>query len=119
MSVRLTEKILRPFAGCRVDRTSNPIYGIIYGAKLCGLTSQNGRDYLPETFRRDFRRYEGAVINFNHTDRERTVEDVGGRIRNAHVDKDGSPRGDAYILKAHPMYARVMDAAEHDPALYG
>lgn len=111
---RLVERITQPLAGARVDREA----GVIYGVKLCGFESANGRDYPAAVFRRDIAKYENAPINFNHG-RERLVENVGGKIRNARVDADGTPRGDAHLLKTHPHYAPVMEAAENHPDLLG
>lgn len=111
---RLIERVSAPFSGSRVDREK----GVIYGVKLCGFTSVNGRDYPAEMFRRDIGKYENVPINFNHG-RERRVEDVAGRIKAPRVDADGTPRGDAHLLKSHPMYERVMEAAERDPGLFG
>lgn len=104
---RITERVVAPFAGARVDREA----GVIYGVKLCGLVSANERDYLPETFRRDIGKYDGATIHFDHA-RERTVAGVGGKIRNPRVDESGVPRGDAHLLKSHPNYGPVMEAAQ-------
>ena len=111
---RITERVADALSGTTVDREK----GVIRGIKLCGLRSENLRDYLPETFRRDHQKYEGAPIHFNHG-RDRRVEDVGGRIKSPRVDADGTPRGDAHLLKSHPMYERVMEAAERDPGLFG
>lgn len=111
---RIVERVDAPFAGVRVDREK----GIVFGVKLCGTTSANGRDYPPEMFRREIAKYDGVPINFNH-DHDRRVENVGGRIKSPRIDADGTPRGDAHLLKSHPMYERVMEAAEKDPGLFG
>ncbi len=116
MSTRFTEIVHSPFAGSRVDKSR----GIIKGVKLCGTKSANGREYLLSAFRKDIRKYEGVLIHCNHSKKyERDVESVAGRIRNARVDPDGTPRGDAHLLKSHPMYNRIIEAADKDSSLYG
>ncbi len=111
---RLTERVSTPFAGASVDREK----GIIRGVKLCGGSSANGRDYPPEVFRRDVRKYEGAAIYADHG-RDRSVDRKIGWIESPSVDADGTPRGDAHLLKTHPLYERVMEAAERNPAMFG
>jgi hypothetical protein len=111
---RLTERVSTPFAGASVDRDK----GVIRGVKLCGGSSANGRDYPPEVFRRDVRKYEGAAIYADHG-RDRSVDRKIGWIESPSVDADGTPRGDAHLLKTHPLYERVMEAAERNPAMFG
>lgn len=111
---RLIERVSTPFAGASVDREK----GLIRGVKLCGDSSVNGRDYPPEVFRRDAWKYEGAAIYADHG-QERSVDRKLGWIASPRVDADGTPRGDAHLLKTHPLYERVMEAAERNPALFG
>lgn len=111
---RLIERVTQPFAGAVVDRAK----GIIRNVKLCGGSSVNGRDYPPAVFRRDYRKYEQAPIYADH-ERDRSVDRKLGWIENARVDPDGTPRGDAHLLKTHPLYERVMEAAERNPSLFG
>lgn len=111
---RIAERVHAPFAGAAVDRER----GVIRGVKLCGGKSVNGRDYPPEVFRRDVRKYQGAAIYADHG-RDRSVDRKLGWIDNPHVDEDGTPRGDAHLLTTHPLYERVMEAAERNPGLFG
>lgn len=111
---RITERVIAPFAGSQVDREA----GVIRGVKLCGLSSENGRDYPPEVFRRDIAKYEGVPIYLDHS-RERSVDRKFGWISAPRVDADGTPRGDAHLLKNHPTYPQVMEAAERNPNLLG
>jgi hypothetical protein len=111
---RIAERVSTPFARAAVDRE----HGVIRGVKLCGGTSANGRDYPPEVFRRDVGKYEGAAIYADHG-RDRSVDRKLGWIESPRVDADGTPRGDAHLLKTHPLYDRVMEAAERNPALFG
>jgi hypothetical protein len=111
---RFIERVSTPFAGAVVDRDK----GVIRGVKLCGGSSANGREYPPEVFRRDVRKYEGAAVYADHG-RERSVDRKLGWIESPRVDADGTPRGDAHLLRTHPLYERVMEAAERNPALFG
>lgn len=114
-AVRLAERVARPFAGSRVDRDR----GVIASVLICGFESANGRDYPATVFRRDFKAYEGRPVNCDHG-REPTVDRRLGWFENVAPDPtDGRPRGDFHLLKTHPMYERVMEAAERNPSLYG
>ena len=103
-----------PFAGTRVNRDAGTISGVL----LCGTVSSNGRDYPPAVFRRDFAKYEGRPVNCDHG-RDATVDRRFGWFTNVRPGSDGRPRGTLHCLKAHPMYERVMEAAERNPALFG
>ncbi len=109
---RITERVNNPFEGCEVDRE----HGIIRGVLLCGLKSENNRDYLPASF--GVKKYEGVPVNFDH---ESTgVADVGGIIKNESRDSQGRPRGDYHALMKHPTNERVFEAAEKGLfSLYG
>lgn len=111
---RIAERVVSPFVGTTVDREK----GIIHGVKLCGFKSENHRDYPPEVFRRDCAKYEGVPIYADHA-RERTIGAKLGWIASPRVDGDGTPRGDAHLLRSHPLYAQVMEAAERNPSLFG
>lgn len=111
---RLTERIAAPFAGCRVNRESGTISGVL----ICGTESANGRDYPAAVLRRDHALYEGRPVNCDHG-RESTVDRRLGWFSGVAPGADGRPRGTLNLLKSHPMFERVMEAAERNPALYG
>ena len=113
---------LRPFLeavdnGQRVDRAA----GVIYGVKICGLTSTNGRRYSSEALKSAAKLYEGAKLCANHPAAEdescRDVEDVMGEFRNIRFQKDGL-YGDLHLIQSHPMTQRLFEAAETKPGLY-
>ena len=115
MSVqRLTERVSAPFTGSRVNREAGTIDGVL----ICGFESANGNDYPEAVFRRDFAVYEGAMVNCDHG-REATVDRRFGWFTGVKPGTDGKPRGTLNCLKSHPMFGRVMEAAERNPALYG
>lgn len=111
---KLTERTAAPFAGTRVNRTAGTIDGVL----ICGTASANGRDYPARVLRRDFAVYEGRPVNCDHG-RESTVDRRFGWFSHVYPGPDGRPRGRLNCLKSHPMYARVMEAAERNPALFG
>jgi hypothetical protein len=82
------------------------------------MHSANGREYPPAVFRRDFAKYEGRPVNCDH-DREATVDRRLGWFVDVKPCDDGRPRGTLHLLKSHPMYERVMEAAERNPKLFG
>lgn len=111
---RLTERVNTPFAGTRVNREAGTIDGVL----ICGTASANGRDYPAAVLRRDHAVYEGAVVNCDHA-RESTVDRRFGWFTNVKPGDDGRPRGTLNVLLQHPMAARVFEAAERNPALFG
>jgi hypothetical protein len=111
---RLTERVNKPFAGTRVNREAGTIDGVL----ICGTESANGRDYPAAVLRRDYAVYEGAVVNCDHA-RESTVDRRFGWFTGVKPGDDGRPRGTLNVLLQHPMAARVFEAAERNPALFG
>lgn len=111
---RLTERVANPFAGSRVDRGAGTIGNVV----LCGFESANGRDYPAAVFKRDFAKYEGRPVNADHA-QSATVDRRLGWFSGVRVGEDGKPRGTLNLLKTHPLYERVMEAAERNPSLFG
>lgn len=97
--------------------------GIIYGVKILGKHSKNGREYSLAAMRKAVGLYEGAPVFVNHTDRrdakrERGLEESFGDIRNVRLE-GGSVFGDLHFLKTHPMAAQVCERAERFPNKIG
>jgi hypothetical protein len=111
---RITERVAAPFTGSKVDRAAGTIDDVL----ICGTESANGRDYPVEVFRRDHAVYEGAMVNCDHG-RESTVDRRFGWFTGVRPAADGRPRGRLNCLKSHPMFERVMEAAERNPKLFG
>lgn len=114
----LTEDVVRSGGPrLRVDREK----GIIYGVKILGLESANGRRYLAKAVRKAIPLYEGRSVRINHPKRpddQRDSEDVFGKLRNVEMGEDGS-YGNLHFLKSHPMAERVCEAAERMPDVFG
>lgn len=111
---RLTERINAPLAGGRVNREAGTIGDVL----ICGFESANGRDYPVAVFQRDYRKYEGKAVNIDHG-KDETVERRFGWFSDVRVDESGKPRGTLNCLKTHPLFNRVMEAAERNPAMFG
>ena len=102
----------------RVDRAA----GVIFGVRVLGRKSDNGREYLPEAIARALPLYEGASVRVNHPKRpddQRDTEDVLGWLVNARQSPDGGAVADLHLLTEHSLAARVMEAAERNPRLFG
>lgn len=104
---RFTEKTQGGFE--RIDRDK----GIIYGVRVIGLDSKNGRRYLKEAVQAAAPLYEGARVYLDHQDKgERTVRDRWGRLVNVREAEDGGLRADLEFLKEHPLTGAILEAAE-------
>jgi hypothetical protein len=119
-AVTLTEKVIGNLTGgLRVDREK----ACIYGVKVLGYQSLNGRRYLPEAVRKAAPLYEGAMVNIDHpegkpTD-QRSAYDRFGKLVNVRYVENKGLFADLEYLAAHPMASRVLEAAERMPDLYG
>lgn len=105
-------------APLRVDRDQ----GIIYGVKVLGLESRNGRRYTLEAVRKALPLYEGIAVNCDHPKTKptesRSSYDRFGWLENVRAKDDGL-YADLHMLKSHPMAERIMEAAEKNPDLFG
>lgn len=100
----------------QVDRES----GIVRGVRVLGLTSLNGRTYLPGAIAKAKGLYEGRKVNYDHTpNKERTVGDRAGWLQDVRVDTDGGLSADLHLLVSDPRAAKVLEAAEKRPELIG
>lgn len=124
--VRLLESIPSG-SSLRVDRDA----GTIFGVKILGRSSPNrhglrnveGTDYTPEALAGAVRLYEGIKVNCDHPQREtpgadRSALDRLGKLVNVRMEQ-GEIYGDLKLLKSHPMAARLFEAAESMPDLFG
>jgi hypothetical protein len=99
-----------------VDREAN----VIRGVKLLGLTSRNGREYLPEAVRAAAHMYEGKQVNVDHLEGNgrRSYRDRLGRLTGIEVRKDGL-YGDLVLNPKHDVAEQLMWDAEHAPENVG
>jgi hypothetical protein len=99
-------------AVARVDCDS----GYVYGVKLLGPKSKNGRVYLPEAMREATPLYNGRKVFLNHPKRneageDRSIQDWVGVIKNACYKPDEGIFGDIVLRKQSPHYAAIIEAA--------
>jgi hypothetical protein len=110
---RITERFA--FTGGKVDREA----GTIAECLICGPTSENARDYpWGGSLRGAHAKYEGAPSNCDHG-KDDSIDRRLGWFTGVAPGADGQPRGTFNLLKSHPMYERVMEAAERNPKLFG
>jgi hypothetical protein len=115
--VTLTEHIQSPPA--RVDLTE----GVIYGAKLLGRVSKNGREYSDQALRDACRLYEGVVVNVDHPNPKDGFKPrgflEGVAVVQRPVIKDDGVYGDLHTIKAHPAAAPLLEWANRFPNAFG
>ncbi|MBC7350842.1 MAG: hypothetical protein H5U08_00640 [Thermogutta sp.] len=100
----------------RVDRER----GVIYGVKVLGLESANGRVYLPEALQRAAALYEGKPVNVDHVSGSqlRSYRDRIGKLVNVRVGHDGL-YADLVVNPKHPLAEQLFWDAEHAPENVG
>ena len=112
----LRERTASP--GIRVDTES----AVIFGVKVIGSNSANGRFYPPETLRAALQMYEGCAVGVDHGERGTTdSRPVGSRVGwLEHVrEVAGGLMADLHLLKSHPLTATLLEAASRRPELFG
>lgn len=96
----------------RVDRER----GIIENVKILGLTSRNGRTYLPDVMRSAATLYEGVSSYVNHgkpNERHRDYESRIGIFRNVRFQEGSGLHGDFHFNPKHPVAEQLIWDAEH------
>lgn len=100
--------------------------GIIYGVKVLGPRSRNGRVYEDSAIRKALPLYEGVTVNINHVRndpttrayQERQMQDRWGVLRNVRY-QEGSIYADLHYIKSHPMTKQLVEAAQRFPEIFG
>lgn len=99
--------------------------GVIYGVKVLGPKSRNGRVYEDAAIRKAVSMYEGVTVNLNHQRiddsrvvPDRPIQDGWGVLRNARY-KDGSVFADLHYLKNHPATPQLVERAQRFPDTFG
>ena len=64
---------------------------VIKGVKVLGVESKNGRKYPLSVMEKNLHKYEGAIVALDHVrhDKQRSVTDIFGRIRNPRMTDTG------------------------------
>lgn len=102
----------------RVDRERC----VIRDVKILGMTSKNGRRYTREAIRQAAQLYEGRKVKANHPEKPnaiRSVDDTLGWFEGIYEAEDGLYAREFHYLQSHPMSARIVEAADRNPDLFG
>jgi hypothetical protein len=93
--------------------------GVLRGVKLLGLTSRNGRRYLPEALSAAASLYEGAKVNINHSKlgplAPRDYQDRLGTVCNVQLRADEGLFADLQFNPKHPVAEQLLWDAQHAP----
>jgi hypothetical protein len=93
----------------RVDRDQ----GRIFGVRVLGLKSKNGRRYLREAVTAAAPLYEGARVYLNHKpEGDRFTRERWGKLVNVRAAEDGGLIADLDYLKNHPETEATLEAIE-------
>jgi len=101
----------------------DPHTGIIYGVKVLGLTSRNGRRYSETALRQAVPLYEGARVNINHPTGDaaapRDYRDRLGFLRAVRYRDGEGLFADLHFNPKHELAERLIWDAEHAPQNVG
>lgn len=97
--------------------------GVIYGAKLLGRVSKNGREYSSQALSDAARLYEGIVVNVDHPDPKASSKPRGflegvAVVQKPRLTADGV-FGDLHVIKAHPAASPLLEWASRFPGNFG
>ena len=96
---------------------------VLYGVKLLGTSSVNGRDYLPEAMEAAVPLYEGAKACVDHPAKANDSRKYGeklGRFRNVrYVAEKAGIFGDLQLNPENPTSRQLKWDAKHDPTSCG
>ena len=117
-SISLHEQVVRSAHIEKVDREK----GIIYGVKVLGWESLNGRRYLPEAAQAAMTLYEGCPVNLDHPAKAETTRPFSARfgwLEQISYKQDGL-YGNLHVLNPLSEDAiTLFNAAEKKPNLFG
>lgn len=113
MNETLCEFVDSRGAEMRVDRQQ----GIVRGVKVLGLTSRNGRVYLPTALEQAAPLYEGARVNVNHPAGDpkgaRDYRDRIGSVQGVAYRPGEGLYGDLHYNPKHSLAEQLAWDAEH------
>lgn len=97
--------------------------GVLYGVKLLGVDSRNGRRYTAEAINKAVNLYDGRKIYLDHPSRdkagvERSFRDWVGEARNPQARPDGI-YGDVHLRTKTEYFEGIIEAAEKFPKAVG
>jgi len=99
----------------RIDREA----GVIFGVKIIGCESRNGRHYPNDTLRHAIPLYENSKVNLDHPDgdpqKPRSYHARFGMIRNVHLRENEGLYADFWFNPKHLIAEQLLWDAEHSP----
>ncbi len=110
MTIKVTENTVAQKAPDKIDREA----GIIYGVKVCGNRSKNGREYPAKVLEAAIPVYEGVAVYVDHglmPGDERPLDAHFGSLRNVRV-QEGELFADLHYVKNHTAAEAVLERAE-------
>jgi hypothetical protein len=115
MTEILYETVLTASDAVRIDREA----GVLFGVKIIGCESKNGRHYPNETLRSAIPLYENSKVNLDHPEGEprksRSYHDRFGMIRNVHLRENEGLFADFWFNPKHSIAEQLLWDAEHAP----
>ncbi len=103
----------------RIDRDA----GILFGVKIIGCQSRNGRDYPNETLREAIDLYENSKVNLDHPDgdprKPRSYQDRFGMIRNVMLRENDGLYADFRFNPKHAVAEQLLWDAQNAPENVG
>ena len=98
--------------------------GVIYGVKLLGEKSKNGRRYTRKAMKEATSLYDGRKSYVNHPERDkltedRRFEDWSGIFRNVIYREGEGIFADQHLRKASDHFAGIIEAAQKFPTAVG
>lgn len=96
--------------------------GVIFGVKVLGVHSLNGRIYTREAIAKAVALYKNAKIRVNHPakpgDPYKTESTIGW-LEDLRLDAKGELRGNFHYFKEHEMAPLLVEAAIRNPSVFG
>jgi hypothetical protein len=115
MTEILYETVLTAGDAVRLDREA----GVVFGVKIIGCESRNGRHYPNETLRNAIPLYENSKVNLDHPDgdprKSRSYHARFGMIRNVHLRENEGLFADFWFNPKHSIAEQLLWDAEHAP----
>jgi len=111
----LRETVLTASNAVRIDRDA----GVIFGVKIIGCESRNGRHYPNDTLRNAIPLYENSKVNLDHPDgdprKSRSYHARFGMIRNVQLRENEGLFADFWFNPKHSIAEQLLWDAEHAP----
>ena len=115
MTELLYETVLTSGDSVKIDREA----GVLYGVKIIGCDSRNGRHYPNDTLRQAIPLYENSKVNLDHPDgdprRSRSYHARFGMIRNVQLRENEGLYADFWFNPKHSIAEQLLWDAEHAP----